>query len=766
MVLLDDVHELDEPTLGALRRGLARPTVRVIVAHRPLSGQVGPAALLRAVQVGGTTVVLGPLGRAGVADRAALLLGGHPDPALVGHVFQQTRGLPRLVDRLLTGLRDGGPGPGADRPVSTTSVGSADAPPEPRPIGVPGAVLRQIRADVDAHPVDLRRLVLSRALGAPVDPAVLAPVLDMPPDAAATLVDHGVAAGLLLDDGSLPPLVRLAVLGGGGVAHRAALHRRIAAVRLELGGDVSDLAHSLIGTGLHGREIAAVLERAADDALLRGRPGADDLYDAAVEAGTPAPELADRRAEAALLSGDLDAAMAAADQVLGNWSGAGTERLVRAVKVAAAVLAHRGLLARSAELHRWLAGRPGAGPAVAAVPALIGTGALAEAEEILGSAGAGDGGPPTALAGAEALLARGAHQAVVGAPTAALSDLARAAALAAPSGRSVLLADTPAALGAVVALHCGELDVAESEMERAIGSGLGGPVALPRHRLLQAWIAMQRGNTGQARTLAATVPDPSGTTGRLEPRDELVAAALEVALARRSGDLAALLASWGRAREAVVRHPVDLYSLLPLGELLVAAARLRQEEWVAPYLADARCAAGPARRAPALGSAAALGGPAGGHRHGLGRRGRAARRRADRDGGLGPVRRGAGGRRRAVAAGARRRRRRGGRRDRRARPAGRRPGLGGQPARRPGRHPDAQPRRHVRAARMCPLSPGGTGGRRRRGAGRTPGTLRPGRASTRGPPGAPRRPRTPPPNRLPARSATGNARWPSWCWPG
>ncbi|MGZ8749289.1 MAG: LuxR C-terminal-related transcriptional regulator [Pseudonocardia sp.] len=588
VVLLDDVHDLDEPTLGALRRGLARPAVRVVVAHRPLSGRMGPAALLRAVEVGGATVVLGPLGRAGVADRAALLLGGHPDPALVGHVLQQTRGLPRLVDRLLTGLRDGGPGPGADRPVPTPSLGPADAPPEPRPIGVPGAVLRQIRADVDAHPVDLRRLGRSRALGAPVDPAVLAPVLDMPADAAAALVDHGVAAGLLLDDGSLPPLVRLAVLGGGGVAHRAALHRRIAAVRLELGGDVSDLAPRLMGTGLHGREIAAVLERAADDALLRGRPGADELYDAAVDAGAPAPELADRRAEAALLSGDLDAAMAAADQVLGNWSGAGTERLVRAVKVAAAVLAHRGLLARSAELHRWLAGRPGAGHAVAAVPALIGTGALAEAEEILGAAGAGDGGPPTVLAGAEALLARGTHLSVVGAPTAALSDLARAAALVAPSGRSVLLADTPAALGAVVALHCGELDVAESEMDRAIGSGLGGPVAVPRHRLLQAWIAMQRGNTAQARTLAATVPDPSGTTARLEPRDELVAAALEVALARRGGDLAALLASWGRAREAVVRHPVDLYSLLPLGELLVGAARLRQEEWVAPYLADAR----------------------------------------------------------------------------------------------------------------------------------------------------------------------------------
>ena len=229
------------------------------------------------------------------------------------------------------------------------------------------------------------------------------------------------------------------------------------------------------------------------------------------------------------------------------------------------------------------------GPPSPAVPALIGTGSPRRGRgDPRRPPAPGDGGPPTALAGAEALLARGAHQAVVGAPTAALSDLARAAALAAPSGRSVLLADAPAALGAVVALHCGELDVAESEMDRAIGSGLGGPVAVARHRLLQAWIAMQRGNTAQARTLAAAVPDPSGTTGRLEPRDELVAAALEVALARRSGDLAALLASWGRAREAVVRHPVDLYSLLPLGELLVGAARLRQEEWVAPYLADAR----------------------------------------------------------------------------------------------------------------------------------------------------------------------------------
>ena len=105
------------------------------------------------------------------------------------------------------------------------------------------------------------------------------------------------------------------------------------------------------------------------------------LYEAAVGAGEPALDLADRRAEAALTAGDLDAALAFADQVLTARSRVGDEQVTRAVTVAAAALAHRGLLARSAELHRWSAARPDAAPAVAAVPALIGTGALAEAED-------------------------------------------------------------------------------------------------------------------------------------------------------------------------------------------------------------------------------------------------------------------------------------------------------------------------------------------------------------------------------------------------
>jgi DNA-binding CsgD family transcriptional regulator len=95
---------------------------------------------------------------------------------------------------------------------------------------------------------------------------------------------------------------------------------------------------------------------------------------------------------------------------------------------------------------------------------------------------------------------------------------------------------------------------------------------------------MLRGHTGDAHALltAAGAGQPV-----LEPRDELFAAAIEVGLARREGDLSALQRGWSRAREAMLQHPVDLYVLLPLGELAVAAARLSEQWWIEPHLRQA-----------------------------------------------------------------------------------------------------------------------------------------------------------------------------------
>jgi DNA-binding CsgD family transcriptional regulator len=73
----------------------------------------------------------------------------------------------------------------------------------------------------------------------------------------------------------------------------------------------------------------------------------------------------------------------------------------------------------------------------------------------------------------------------------------------------------------------------------------------------------------------------------VEPRDWLLATGLEIGLARRDSDLSALRTVWDRAREAIVRHPADLFALLPLGELAVAAGRLHDTERLAPHLAQA-----------------------------------------------------------------------------------------------------------------------------------------------------------------------------------
>jgi ATP/maltotriose-dependent transcriptional regulator MalT len=96
-------------------------------------------------------------------------------------------------------------------------------------------------------------------------------------------------------------------------------------------------------------------------------------------------------------------------------------------------------------------------------------------------------------------------------------------------------------------------------------------------------MAMVRGKLDVAhRTL-----DRVARQGALEPRDELIAAALAVGLARRDGDAPALGSAWRRARCALVRHPIDLYTLQQLGELAVVATRLGEWESVAPYLKEA-----------------------------------------------------------------------------------------------------------------------------------------------------------------------------------
>ncbi|WP_224401079.1 helix-turn-helix transcriptional regulator [Pseudonocardia sp. ICBG1034] len=570
VTVVDDAHELGDDELADLRGRAGRPGARLVVAFRPWPRSRALARLGATLAAAAPPLVLGALDAAGIAARAARVAGVRISDEAVRVVAERTAGAPVLVDRLLAHGRVGGP--------------------------VPPQLAEQIGYAVDAEDPRVVELVTALALGAPVDGEVLVPLLGIS-DAAGIgvgaeiaeldeLSGRAVAAGLCTPDGRVVPLVAEAIRTRVAPARRAELRRHLAEIELDRGGSVLAVARTLRGSGATGERAAAVFRAAAAEAARAESPDAARFYAEAVAAGAPPLTVAAHRAQAHLVAGDLDGALGHADSVLSATDAVEAEDAVRAGSVAAAVLARRGLLARSAELYRWTAAVSGERPPAAAVPVLIGTGALEEARAVVGVDGSGfvAGRAPTLVDGADALTARGMLDSVEGSPTAALSGLARAAGLLETAHGAALLPDTPAALAALVAVHTGEFDVAASVLDRALRTGLGGAPARARHRLLLGWIALLRGATGPASERLAAVDagdDP------LEPRDEFLAAALQVAIARRQSDLGALMRSWTRARQAIVRHPVDLYVLQPLGELVTAASRLREESWVAPHLAEA-----------------------------------------------------------------------------------------------------------------------------------------------------------------------------------
>jgi DNA-binding CsgD family transcriptional regulator len=617
VLVVDDAHLLPDADLARLAEITAAPDVVVVVAHRPWPRPAGLAVLGARLAGERPPLVLEPLGPAGVAARAARLLPDRPHRDLVEYVVARTAGVPLLVDRLLAALIPLAP---ARDPMAV-----------PLPEQPPAGLLAQLGYDLAAFPEGVRELLLARAIGAPADVEVLAELLvpgdvasvaggfatpaggfatpagtgaalpppprvfDTPqstfavpavtsvPGAGAAvdeLLDAAHACGLLAADGSPIPLVSAAVLSGAPARRVLELRRELVEIELRRGGDVVGAARGLRDAGATGQRSAELFVAAGDAAAAGGSVEADDFFRAAVAAGAPPLTLAARRAEAALFAGRLDEALAGADQVLAAPGRLGPDELIRAGRVAAGALARRGLSVRSAELYRWLGGA-GASDAVLAVPVLVGIGALDQAREALRPAAPSGVAALSGLsAGTEELTAQGVLDSVTGDPSSALSQLARAAALLTSSRRAALMPDTPAAFAALVAVQSGEVDVARSVLDTAVASGIGGPSMTVRHRLLQAWIAVQRGRIPRA-VLDET---PAGT---LEPREELLAAALEVALARRASDLASLHAVWGRAREALVHHPVELWSLPFLGELLVGATRLREQTWLRSHLDQA-----------------------------------------------------------------------------------------------------------------------------------------------------------------------------------
>jgi DNA-binding CsgD family transcriptional regulator len=569
-VLIDDAHLLDEADLDRLRQLARSPGQRLLVAHRRWPASSALTALGSVLTAHRPPIVLGHLDRTGLTDRVCELLGAPCPEPLTRLLFEQTAGLPVLLEQLVVGLRDSG--------QLSTEVLSHLAP--RTRLDVPPGVQEQLRYVIEALPAEVRGVLFAATLGAG-DTETLAQLLKSDGPAINAAQREAQATGLMTDDGAVVPLVGRLLLRLAPAADTNRVCEIIAGLQLRRGGSMLPVGQALMKAGAQGPQAAAALLAAGHEALGSAPELADKLFSAAGAAGTQTPSLLVYQADAATRSGRLDEALRLADKAL---SEEGAAERGRALGITAAILAHRGLLSRAAELYRVAGSADGADHPMIAVPALAGIGAISEARQVLAAADRRVESAPTLLSGVESLMAHGVEETISGSPVTALSQLTRAATLLESAGSTPLLPDTPAALAALVAMHAGEFGAAHSVLRRAISAELGGKVPATRHTILLAFLATMRGHTRDAHALLG-----SAGAGRLplEPRDELFAAAAALGLARREGDLAALQRGWSRAREALLRHPVDLYVLLPLGELAVAAARLREQWWIEPHLHQA-----------------------------------------------------------------------------------------------------------------------------------------------------------------------------------
>lgn len=537
-IVVDDAHLLAPPELTALAEVVADPDSTVIVAAEPRDDPV-LRDLLTALERENTPVALGALSRAEVAELTPQ------------SIYSATAGLPLLVEAALA-TADAGPAALRDTVQNTLTER-----------------LRRTEAPV------LDALLLG-SLSPELGPTDVAAALGVDTDESRSLVGAAHATGLL--DPSHGAEFLATVHGSTarvvGTARHHEIENALLRSQLEMGTLGVTLAVRLAEHGIRDPALARVLS----DEATRARTNPEQvarLLRAATDSGADAPTVA--LAEALAQTGDCVGARALADDLLTSDDPA--ERAA-AVRVAAAVAAHDGNTAHAAELFSWIGPQSDAVLTASAVIVLIGTGDAAAARAALGA----PSGPPTAAARAARSLADGLLATVEQSYPDAVVRLGQA--LGTETAAVEAVPDSPPALVSLAALHAGDAVRARSVIGRATrgpDSASFAPMMFGhRHRLLSAWIKMQDGHLPSAAADAALVPSAG-----LHRRDALWAAALRTGLARRNGDAGGLQTHWTAAMDVLTEYTVDLYSLLPLGELWVAAARLRQADRLAHPLAQA-----------------------------------------------------------------------------------------------------------------------------------------------------------------------------------
>ncbi|MFE5673416.1 LuxR C-terminal-related transcriptional regulator [Agromyces sp. NPDC056523] len=489
--------------------------------------------------------------------RASALLGDASDVDLA-YVRELTGGHSRLVDLVLIQLRDDGAALDRD----------AD---------LPDAIVVRVAEGLETLDPDVREFLLAQAVGFSAAASALATAPRFAATDTRALLASARAHGLAASDGSLPPIVRLAVLRTALPDEAWTLRRELVDAVEASGEPLSGIADLLARDGYSDPRVAGALEARADSALPTAPRTATQLYELAIAAGADASGLDARRATAAWAIGDIRTAERLVDGLLRQADGAD---LCRAVPVAAAVWAREGLLERSASAYERLAGAECAlGPLAATCLALVG-----DVERSRSVRLRTDPVPyPASSHVATELAADGVVAAIEGDGDRALALLLRASSVMTDSAEIVPLPEAPAVLAALVASNLGEVGIADEVVETAIDGGQGGPAFRARLLLTRALVALRADRPLHARAhLDAAEADFATCPPGL--RDELLAAAVRVALARHQGEIPLLMRAWQAARPAIASMQVDVTTLPVLAELAVAAARVGEMPLVQPHL--------------------------------------------------------------------------------------------------------------------------------------------------------------------------------------
>ncbi|MFD4669634.1 LuxR C-terminal-related transcriptional regulator [Lentzea sp. NPDC058450] len=552
---------LDEGTIGALER--ARDAHHVVLTG---PAGCGKSAVLASFE-GFTAVDDGHAITEAEADR--VLASG--EPLVIAHrLWPDNRALARLVGSLPGTVARVPLGPLSPSQVRTFAAGVLGEEPSrdlvarlyERTGGTPAFVLAELSADPRAAfarhfeelPATARDLLLAGALGAPFDLGLLASVLAIDLPTVSESVESLRSAGLLKVDGSPLSVAADAIIALTPADVRADLLRKLAVAQAARAQPVSHYVLSLLDLGVADADLAEVFTAAGREVVTGDPALAARLF----EVTGATTDLARAHALSGDLDGALEAVHAAAD--------------ADALLVAATVLTLRGQVGRGAELLQHTDDAVARG---FAVTGLLGAGHLDRARSALAARAPQPTGSLSDSLGHR--LADIVVASVTGPPMAAVSAAVATAGVNQAGPRAAVHPDSPVALAALICLHAGELATARTLLSRSVLGDDGLGLQADRHRLLLATTEMLAGD------LDAAELDPA----HREPREDLFATALALGTTRRAGDLRALGEAWEPAQQALVVHPVDLYTLIPLTEIVVAAARIGQFRRVETHLSEA-----------------------------------------------------------------------------------------------------------------------------------------------------------------------------------